>query len=366
MKKILIVEDETVIATVYKNKFTRAGFDVAVALDGDEGLGKLATWHPDLVLLDVMLPKIDGLELLRTIRADPVTRSLPVIVYSNAFTATITAEAKRLGASTLLSKSDTRPNQVVEIASALLLQNKMTEYHPYALNDREQFYQNARQTVAEMRQILRDCLQRNDSSVLADLRHKTRVLGAMSWLSELLRVARLSEALEALLRTLCEHPEYVTFSTDKTILQTVECLEELMNYIDEAQAPIETSSVLIVDDEEVSLFFAQTALKSAKLSSTPIADPEEAMVLLQENSYDLILLDIDMPKMDGMSLCTYLRSLPNHHSTPVVFFSQLSEISYRIDSTAAGGNDFIGKPFLGIELAVKALTWIVRPRAHAF
>src|SRR5262249_31755776 len=108
---------------------------------------------------------------------------------------------------------------------------------------------------------------------------------------------------------------------------------------------------------------AQTALKNARLASTGVLDSIEALKLLEEQRFDLVLLDIDMPKIDGMTLCSHMRAMPNHHTTPVIFFSALSEIAYRLSSKVAGGNDFIGKPSLTIELAVKALTWIVKPRA---
>jgi CheY-like chemotaxis protein/DNA-binding phage protein len=362
MKKILIVEDEPVIASVYSKRFTRCGFLVEVAQDGDEGLQKIAAWNPDLVLLDVMLPKVNGLDLLRSIRSHETTRSLPVIVYSNAFTVSVAEEARQLGASHLMSKSDTRPNQVIELASALL-KSDVTESRRALVHDSESYVINARQTATQMRKLLSDCLRQNDSDLLADLRHKTRVVGAMAWLADIHRVARLAEGLEAFLRTLCENPQYITFSTDKTVLHTVECLAELMEHADDSRAAIDSSSVLIVDDQEICLLAAQSAMKSARLASTCIADPEQAVELLGKSWFDLVLLDIEMPKMDGVSLCAHLRSMPHHRSTPVVFFSQLSEVGYRLESMTAGGNDFIGKPFLKIELAVKALTWIVKPKA---
>ena len=363
MKKILIVEDEPVIATIYRNKFARSGFAVEVAVDGVDGLQKIAAWQPDLILLDIMLPRINGLELLRKIRADEATCSMPVIVYSNSFTATIADEARRLGASQLMSKSDTRPNQVIQYASALLeLDTAAEESHPQPELDKEMCLAQARTTVTEMREMLRACLQQNDSAMLADLRQKTRLLSNTAWQADVHRVARLAEGLEALLRTLCEHPKYITFSTDKSVLQTVNCLGELMNSVEEASAPIVAPAILIVDDQEVALHAAQYALNSARLQSTGIMDPEAAARVLENSWFDLVLLDIDMPVIDGMALCSYMRTLPNHKDTPVVFFSQLSEIAHRIGSSAAGGNDFIGKPFLSIELTVKALTWIVKPR----
>ena len=94
-------------------------------------------------------------------------------------------------------------------------------------------------------------------------------------------------------------------------------------------------------------------------------DPEEALKMMETRSFDLVLLDIDMPKLNGMDLCTQMRLCPQHQFTPVVFFSQLSEIEYRMASMSAGGNDFIGKPYLTIELAVKALVWLNKPPAIA-
>ena len=75
--------------------------------------------------------------------------------------------------------------------------------------------------------------------------------------------------------------------------------------------------------------------------------------------------DVDMPGMNGYELCTKLRSLPPHKKTPVVFVTSLNDFENRANSTMSGGNDFIGKPFLTIELSVKALTWVVKPRGKA-
>ena len=69
-----------------------------------------------------------------------------------------------------------------------------------------------------------------------------------------------------------------------------------------------------------------------------------------------------MPGMNGFELCTKLRSMPAHKKTPVVFVTGLTDFESRANSTMSGGNDFIAKPFLFIELAVKALLYILRGR----
>ncbi|MDR3378582.1 MAG: response regulator, partial [Verrucomicrobiae bacterium] len=78
--------------------------------------------------------------------------------------------------------------------------------------------------------------------------------------------------------------------------------------------------------------------------------------------FDLIFLDVDMPNISGYELCSKLRAMPQHKKTPVVFVTSLNDFDSRTSSSMAGGNDFIGKPFLFIELTVKALIHVMRNR----
>jgi len=90
-----------------------------------------------------------------------------------------------------------------------------------------------------------------------------------------------------------------------------------------------------------------------------------AYKMLSESKFDLIFLDVDMPGMSGFELCTKLRTLPAHKKTPVVFVTSLNDFENRTNSTMSGGTDFIAKPFLFIELAVKALVYVLRGRLVA-
>lgn len=364
MKRILIIEDEPLIAEVYRKKFERRGFTVEVAIDGIMGLQKIEAWKPDALLLDIMMPKLDGMELLRRIRAQEETRELPVVVYSNSFSPVIAEEARKLGASHLLSKSETRPDQVLNVVAVMLKEPAVAPFEAVPEYDRAACLQASKETVSNLRILLKEIFKQNDSSRLRELRDRTHAFGAQAWLAGLQRSAQLSAALEVLLRTLCDNPQYISFSTDKTMLQAVECLANMANAND-TDAPPATPSILVVDDQEISLQAATFALQKAKLRALCSSDPEEAMAVLETRNFDLVLLDIDMPKIDGVTLCANMRAMPHHANTPVVFFSQLSEIGYRIGSMAAGGNDFIGKPFLSIELAVKSLVWLFTPRAAA-
>ena len=90
-----------------------------------------------------------------------------------------------------------------------------------------------------------------------------------------------------------------------------------------------------------------------------------ALTILQENSFDLIFLDAEMPGLTGFELCTELRKLPTNKTTPVIFVTSLTKFEVRAQSSLSGGNDLIAKPFLMMELAVKALTYLLKPPLSA-
>jgi DNA-binding response OmpR family regulator len=114
MPKIVVVEDQPVLATVYRSKFTAEGYQVEVASDGEAGLNLINTAKPDLVILDVMLPKLNGIEVLKKIRANTLFQDLPVLIFSNSGLPGMIEEAWKAGATMVLSKSSHSPKQIVE------------------------------------------------------------------------------------------------------------------------------------------------------------------------------------------------------------------------------------------------------------
>ena len=115
MSKILLVEDDSLMVKMYDLKFTHDGFSVAVALDGEEGLQKARAENPDIIVLDIMLPKMSGTEVLEKLKEDPTTRDKPVIVLTNLnVTEEDVAKCKDLGAKEILMKTDVTPQEVVD------------------------------------------------------------------------------------------------------------------------------------------------------------------------------------------------------------------------------------------------------------
>ena len=118
--KILIVEDDSFLSKMYKKKFEVGGFEVEVAEDGVVGLEKMKSFSPDLVLMDIMMPKLNGLEALEKAKADPEISEIPVLVLTNLSAATDAQTAVKKGAVGFLVKSDVTPAQVVAKSKAIL------------------------------------------------------------------------------------------------------------------------------------------------------------------------------------------------------------------------------------------------------
>ncbi len=118
MKKILIIEDEKPIARVMSLKLTRAGFETKMANDGEEGMNILEKESFDLILLDLVMPKMDGFSTLKELSEKKI--KTPVIVLSNLSQEDDEKKARELGAKEFFVKSNTPLSGVVAMASKIL------------------------------------------------------------------------------------------------------------------------------------------------------------------------------------------------------------------------------------------------------
>ena len=105
-KRILFVEDEPALQKTLHDYLVAEGFEVFLASNGEEGIHMVKSKKPDLVLLDIILPKKDGYEVIREIKADPETKKIPVILLTNLGSLNDVEKAVQLGASTYLIKSE--------------------------------------------------------------------------------------------------------------------------------------------------------------------------------------------------------------------------------------------------------------------
>ena len=327
----------------------------------------------------------------------------PVIVFTNAYVPTMINEAYQAGATQVFNKATLTPRQIidalhtaiysdnpdftnsgaapiptpgaqpaasagtkpVESASAI---SKETEYQSEMVKT---FNDSAPEILLSLRKMMSEFSKTTDEASkveqLLNLYRKVHGLTGSAGLAGLHNISLLSSALEVLLKELYDKPKNVNASTLRTVASSIDFVFELFqkapktNLLD--RKPVE---ILVVDDEILSRRAVSYALEKAGLKAASVEDPQTALNLVGEKQFDLIFLDVQMPGIDGFELCTKIRVVALNKTTPVIFVTNLNDLKSRARSSLSGGNDFIAKPFMFIELSVKALTYVMRNRLATF
>lgn len=120
MTKILIVEDDVLLSRMYVTIFTTKNYEVDTASDGQDALDKARANKPTLILLDIMMPKLNGMEVLQKLKADPALKDIPVIILTNLAGDSDVQTALQLGAVRYIIKSEHKPKEVEEIVHSIL------------------------------------------------------------------------------------------------------------------------------------------------------------------------------------------------------------------------------------------------------
>jgi len=112
--KILLVEDDRFLRELMSQKLIKMGYDLIAAVDGEEGVEKAKSEKPEIILLDIMLPGIDGFGVLAQVKADPSTADIPVIILSNLGQREDIDRALKLGATDFLVKAHFTPQEIID------------------------------------------------------------------------------------------------------------------------------------------------------------------------------------------------------------------------------------------------------------
>lgn len=384
MKKILVVEDGPITSNVYLNRLRQAGFEAEAVDDGLLALAKLASFKPDAVLLDLMIPRLNGLEVLKKIRADAETSQLPVVVFSNAYQSRLVEQAWKSGASAVLIKANAMPKEIVAKLAQLLAASSaqpppspQTARQESALGQADEefrrtiidaFYAQSGSIVADVRVLWLQFVEAKGSSSaslpLIEMQRRLHSMTGNAAVAECLSLAQLSGALEAMVGELAHRPKYINPSSLRTVAQTLDFIEWLVTNPGALPHSVVDASVkvLVVDDDIISRGTVEAALQLVGLECVTAESAAEALKLLETHLFDLVLLDVVMPEMNGFELCERLRKIPAYKARPVVFVTGMADFQSRVQSFQAGAADLIGKPFLLIELGIKSLLHIYRSR----
>ncbi len=390
MKKILIVEDDAVITRIYERQFVLAGYEVALAGDGEKAIEMLKGVTPDLVMLDLQMPKANGVEVLKFIRSNPATKDVPVVVFTNSYLSNLVQQAWQAGANKCLTKAICTPRQLIEVVRTTLAEAEkgpvpvppVGKLVPSIKDEAEEekfqkeisatFIASGQHVISMLRARLQGLMkveadpgatifQTERLKILDEMYQVAHGLAGKAGLAGSARIGTIAGALEALLREMHEKPKNINASTLRTVANAIDVASQLFAAgTREDPLVLHKVNVLVVDDEPISRKTVMAGLEKAGLNATGIEDPVQALATLEKQSFDLVFLDVQMPNMTGHELCVKLRAFPTNAKTPVVFVTAMTDFNNRAKSTLSGGNDLIGKPFLLMELSVKALTYLLK------
>lgn len=417
-KRVLLVDDDPIALRIYRDGLSRQGFDVKTAADGLTALQILRAGKPDVVVLDLMMPRLSGVEVLKFIRGEKGLEALPVIVLSNAYMDPLAQDAAAFGAQKGLLKIKCNPASLASAINELLagqpgsqeVDNLLaaskaapaaekppkaappliqpqaqaptsrppsqpvqpTEPKASSVDSREQARQelssNAQALGGNLRQLLEGLqaahTQKDREMRLHDLSRKVHFVAAIAGIADYHAIAQMASAFEALLFSMMDKLTNLDPSQERTCSMAVEFIQTLLTAPMELRpAPPAHPLALVVDDDRFSNRLVISALRNAQLQCRGTDSPEIALRWLQEKHYDLILLDIELPGMDGIELCKRLRLLPGYDKTPIIYVTLHSDFETRTKTALSGADDLIPKPILATELAVKAVMHLLKSQS---
>ncbi|HEU5069872.1 MAG TPA: response regulator [Verrucomicrobiae bacterium] len=395
MKHVLFVDDDQVVLRLYQQALSQRGLRVQAAADGLAAIQSLRVNPPDLVVLDLMMPKFSGVDVLKFIRSTPALKELPVIVLSNSYMSELAEQAVAVGVQQALLKTRCTPNHLAGVIDGLLVkkqpapapepptpQSDATPAPPAAAAEetkspelniqaaRLNLFANALKIRAELHSLgIAFAQAQNDTERgvrLQNLCRRVHFLTASAALAECHQIALLTSAFEALLFEMMQRPDVINASVRRTVAFTVDFLGLLLEraqHID-VTTPV-TPQVLVVDDDPLANRLISAALERGRLSARTTENPAAGLEWAQQIHFDLFLLDVEMPDLNGFELCKQIRALPGYARTPVIFVTSHADFEHRSQSILSGGNDLISKPVLPIELTVKAITHLLRSNLEA-
>jgi PleD family two-component response regulator len=229
------------------------------------------------------------------------------------------------------------------------------------------FFTQAPAQLAAMSRMLKVIGETADEAarqeMVVDLYLRAHSIAPMAGAPELRAAIQIRAGLEALLKKSVANPKNVTVSTLHTAASAVNLLAELcvrgQNPELATNPPIR---ILVVDDDPIIRRAITGALQTAFERPESADGGKAALALAAEKPFDVIFTDVQMPGMDGFTVCAKIHETTANSQTPVVFVTSQSDLETRIESDMCGGSELIAKPFLPIEIVLKALTFAVRGR----
>ena len=411
MKKVLIVEAELSFGMAYVRAFVVGGFNAVHATSAGKASAMLGDSRPDVVVLCLRPRDARALSLIEEIRSAPRTRTLPIIAFARDNVGEMMDDAQSKGATEsfmlgpggaadlvnavnrAFPSSPKSPPPAVrkpdsEAQAPVRAPTQLAASIPEPpVKQSDVPRQPARpptaparpapaprrdppgmkgDSIQKLREFSRNLFATRDRSLhepllreMHELMHSF-VAGMPPDQSRFL--TQFMQTFLGLLRELSENPGSASTSNLRTLMQAVHCLEWLLQQPPAPDQDEADFKILSVDDDPSIRNLIKLGLTSARLGPDSAKDATEGLDLSRRRRYELFILDVNMPGLSGFELCEKLRASPQYKRTPVIFVTGSDTFESRVRSAGIGGSDFIGKPFLVKELAVKVLIHLLPHR----
>jgi len=387
MKRILIVDDDEFMAGIYRENLEAHSFSTELSTTGLDAMQRIKDGPPDLVVLDLMLPDIEGVQVLKYIHALESTSRLPVIVLSNTYMRDNVTAAQREGATKCLAKSACTPKDLVKEVEGVLERLAPKPLPPAhvprpataadltraTIRDPDSFQTEFRYNVTgklaervnSLRQLLHAAIKAGREEQIGlsiKLYRAAHSITGLAGLAGFKQMSHMSSALELLLMDVQRAPVRLNQSCFRTMAQAIDIIallhERAVQPGDKtALAPL----IMVVDDDPLARESICSALENVYLRAVSLGDAALALQLLEETRFDLVFLDVEMPGQNGCEVCERIRKTEANSDTRVVFITVYDDFENRARSNRSGGNDFISKSASSYEIGVKTLAHLLNP-----
>jgi len=411
LKKIIIIEDDLNVASRLKARLS-SDFEVEIAADGQSGYYSISEHKPNAVLLDVTIQQMDPVSLIGKIRAQKRFEKLPFFLLADALPSDVVDDAVAAGAVDAFSKADSHCiDDIVKAVSDKLkgvsagaLRNSREQRNDSPRHERVEPIRNApapprdfapvanlvsnetEHTFDDSSEQLRQLFAASFSSKVHNARqafvvymtakdqasrssyfekfHKlVASLRAEAAQCELTGLVRLLDPIERRARQLRDDLENASASSRQVLANAIDLLAAMNHQVSELPALNHLApSALVMDDEPVSRKAITLGLEKAQVRVTAVETGDAAIRECEISRFDLVLLDVEMPGMNGFAVCARVRAMPEHRETPILFISALDDLRSRASSKISGGNQFITKPVNFLELSITAMTLLIKQR----
>lgn len=365
-KRILIIHDDRLLSNLYREKLEGSGFAVDSTRNYEQVPKLIENKKPDLVIMDLVLPTCNSIDIINALHQEPASKELPVLIFPTVLTQ-LSASALQAGATKVISRGVSPVASVIDAVKTALGQPGLGDALDASLYEPDKTWlgmvlEGATESLNQMRHCLPGLVAAvPDAAMLRTLWALVHAFAEKSVLIQHKPLAQITAAFDLMMCDLNEMPEQLNASTLRTIGQAIDFLGTLSKpeTMCRTKDPA-TARIVVVDDEASALQFITAAMQLAGLKNECYETPTSALEKLNGQSSDLIFVDVGLPEMTGFDLCSRIRALDAHKNTPIVFLTGMASFQNKAQASLSGGNDFVGKPFNIPELGLKALLWIFR------